>query len=127
MRKSFSSTPITYNGQTKSLAQWAMDLGVPYPTVRMRYTRGVRDPEVLLSNSRGYVMTGQAGYRLTRITSRSPDSFLEDWFRPEVLDVLRARAAEAHVGSVQLIMDIVSKWADENKLTGVNTETDHDN
>lgn len=40
---SFSKTLISHGGETKPLHEWAEIFGIPYATVRMRYTRGKRD------------------------------------------------------------------------------------
>lgn len=45
---SISHLPITHKGETRPLRDWCIKLNLPYKTAYMRYTRGVRDPEVLL-------------------------------------------------------------------------------
>lgn len=43
-----SNINITYNGKTKTIKQWAEELGINYNTLRMRHFRGWSDKECLL-------------------------------------------------------------------------------
>jgi hypothetical protein len=43
VKENIANTPITYRGETYSLASWCRILSLTYTTVRMRYTRGQRD------------------------------------------------------------------------------------
>ncbi len=40
--------PVTVDGVTLTLAEWAKHRGIPYKTVAMRWKRGHRDPKKLL-------------------------------------------------------------------------------
>lgn len=48
-----SNATVTHNGVTLPLREWAKHFKIPYPTLRMRYTRGKRDPVDLFRPSRG--------------------------------------------------------------------------
>jgi hypothetical protein len=39
---------LTYNGQTKSMAEWADELGIKYSTIRSRLRYGWSDSEALI-------------------------------------------------------------------------------
>lgn len=54
MANEMAHVRITHNGRTMALSDWAHELGIPYATVRMRYTRGERDPVKLLKSPRYY-------------------------------------------------------------------------
>lgn len=43
-----SNINITYNGKTKTIKQWAEELGINYNTLRMQHFRGWSDKECLL-------------------------------------------------------------------------------
>lgn len=42
-----ASHPVTVDGVTRPLREWADIYGLPYKTVSMRWTRGYRDPKKL--------------------------------------------------------------------------------
>ena len=54
MSNSIAGAQIEHNGKTMALSEWVHELGLPYVTVRMRYTRGVRDPQRLFAPTRFY-------------------------------------------------------------------------
>ncbi len=41
-----ATTELTHNGTTKTLKEWSDILNIPYATMRMRYTRGVRGDDL---------------------------------------------------------------------------------
>ena len=42
--ENYTPRKITYNGETKSLMQWAKESGIPYSTLYKRITSGDKDP-----------------------------------------------------------------------------------
>lgn len=46
--RSISSQPLTVQGVTMTLSEWAKARGIAYSTVAMRWKRGHRDPKQLL-------------------------------------------------------------------------------
>ena len=38
---------ITHNGQTQTLKEWGITLGIKYSVIRMRYKRGLRGEDLL--------------------------------------------------------------------------------
>ena len=42
-----ATAEITHNGQTHALRDWADILDIPYATLRMRYSRGIRGEDLL--------------------------------------------------------------------------------
>lgn len=69
-RQDIANVVITYMGETKSLMKWCEDLNLNYVTVRVRYSRGTRVPEL---------------FRETTTTNeKSSPKYLEKALRPEV-------------------------------------------
>jgi len=44
--KSLSTTAVEHDGYRYTLREWAEFLSIPYATLRMRYTRGLRGDEL---------------------------------------------------------------------------------
>lgn len=51
-RNKANNRMITYKGETKSLAQWCADLGIPYFTVHKRLRLGWSDEQALSKEAR---------------------------------------------------------------------------
>lgn len=51
-KNNLASELITYGSDTRTLMQWAQDLGFTYNTLRMRYTRGLRGNDLFASVNR---------------------------------------------------------------------------
>ncbi len=49
-RNKTNNIRIIFNGVDKCIAEWCEDLGLLDKTIYMRYTRGIREPEVLFYN-----------------------------------------------------------------------------
>ena len=45
----YANTLFMFKGKTKTLRQWAYDLGLNYSTIKSRYEYGIRDPEKLFA------------------------------------------------------------------------------
>jgi hypothetical protein len=99
-------TPITYQGHTKPLAQWAHDLEIPYETLRMRLSRGETDPDKLLRKPRGYWLGKDAPKKYDM-------SVLDDMFAPKTVDKLREIARQSGLSPLQVLQKVVTKKLDE--------------
>jgi hypothetical protein len=111
MTTGFSLKPITHRGETKPLAQWADDLGLPYATVRMRASRGVTDPAELFRPPRGYF---QKAVPTTGKPLRKYDlTLLDDMFPAQTVEQLREIGRQANLSPLQVVQKIVIKKAEE--------------
>jgi hypothetical protein len=109
MSDSMSSTPLTFDGVTLPMSEWATRLGIPYVTVRMRYTRGERDPAKLLRQPRGYLSaTG------THVAEQPEHrSLLSELFGAATTKKLQDLAALTGETPLMIATKIVQKYADE--------------
>lgn len=106
---------VTHNGKTMALSEWAFELGLPYATVRMRWTRGQRDPVQLFA---------PAQYRRNNVTDmpeRKVAGILGDLFPEDVVDHLRDIAKQTNLAPVQVVQKIVAQRVKE--LLATQTQT----
>ena len=104
---------ISRDGVTRSLSQWATVLGIPYTVVRMRYKRGKRTFEELLSPK------GTQGVRVSIDTKNTGETrvvqvehtFLDDMLTPDLADKVRQIAKEFDMSPMQVVAEIVEKQA----------------
>lgn len=110
-----SGVLISRDGVTRSLAQWATVLGVPYTVVRMRYKRGKRTFEELLGPK------GKQGTRInigpseggeTRVV-QVEHTLLDDLLTPTLADQVRDLARQANMAPLQVVSKIVEKKVNE--------------
>lgn len=110
MTREFSMLSVTHRGETKPLAQWAQDLGIPYETLRMRVSRGETDPDRLLRRPRGY---WKPAPKVGELPKKYDQSVLDDMFPPKTVDKLRQAAHEAGLSPLSVVQKIVTKKLDE--------------
>lgn len=98
---------VTHNGKTMALSDWAFELGIPYATIRMRWTRGQQDPERLFA---------PAQYRRSNVThkpERKVAAILDDLFPADVVERLREIAKQTDLAPVQVMQKIVAQRTKE--------------
>lgn len=110
-----ASVVVAHNGKTMALSEWAFELGIPYATVRMRWTRGHRDPARLFA---------PAQYRRSNVAhkpGRRVVGILDDLFPEDVVDHLRDIAKQTNLAPVQVVQKIVAQRVKE--LLATQTQT----
>ena len=106
MTQSIAGAQIEYNGKTMALSEWAHELGLSYATVRMRYTRGIRDPQRLFAPTRFY--RGQKPPK--QVDAQVPNrTLIDENFMPDIAKEIYAAAEELGITPVQVVVQIVTK------------------
>lgn len=117
-----SSVMIERNGVTRSLREWAGVMGVPYPTVRMRYTRGKRNFAELFSTLglHGSVHVSSDNAKQVTVT-RQERTFLDDLFDFDLARRIRAVGEEMDMAPVDVVREMVRHGVEkiERKKAGV--------
>lgn len=113
MRKAYAGTMIQHNGKTLALSEWARELQIPYPVLRMRYRRGVTDPAKLLRPPEFHFTGGKA--RVVSVLERAPQSvsMLERLLPPDVLESVMRVAEQAGFTPEETVVRLVRKKAAE--------------
>lgn len=108
MRKTFTRCEITYNGKTMTLPEWAHELGLPYSTVRMRYTRGETDPVQLFRplEYRSNLALGK-GKHPARLTYE----VLYETFPQDVIDNLQKIADAKGITPIEVAIKIIKHYS----------------
>lgn len=108
-----SHTRITYDGATHTLRDWAKVLGIPYATLRMRYSRGHHAPEVLFRTTRINGLNPEAS-AIKTVKPTSPVgswSIIDELFSPHAAKMLRKAAEENNMPVVLLLGEMIERWA----------------
>jgi hypothetical protein len=106
MSQSIAGAQIEHNGKTMALSEWAHELGLSYATVRMRYTRGIREPQRLFASTRFY----RAQKPPQQVSAQLPNhTLLDDLFPKDIAAEIRAAAEELGVTPMQVVVQIVTK------------------
>ena len=112
-----STLEITYKGETNTLRQWSSLLDSPYPTLRVRYMRGKRDPADLLGpldlRGRKRVQRPTVAARRAEVAVRISQTFLDDLLGPETMTAVREIAKRTNFTPIEVVRKIVKKRAIE--------------
>ena len=109
MRKDIAGVQVTHGGKTMALSEWAREVGIPYATLRMRYTRGETEPAALFR-------APPFRYRVRSVGDPPPRinlSLLDEMFPPETVAQLHEIARRADLSPLQVVLKIVKKRAAE--------------
>lgn len=120
MGKKFShgdiaNVQLTHDGVTRTLRAWATVLGIPYEVVRMRFKRGKRTFDELLSakGARGVKIKIDRGTDGETRIVQMEHTLLDDLFSPDTAAKVREIARQAGMAPLQVVQKIVEKKAAE--------------
>lgn len=100
---------IERGGVTRTLREWSEVLGLPYPTVRMRYKRGKREFSDLFSTSglHGIVRIAPVEGGSEVVITRQERTFLDDLFGFDMANRVRAVAESMGMVPVDVVREMV--------------------
>lgn len=108
-RSDIAAIAFEHEGVTRTLRDWSKVLGLPYPTVRMRWRRGKREFSDLFSTDRlhGIVRYSEGEGGSTVVVTRQERTFLDDVFGFDMANRVRAVAESMRMVPVDVVREMV--------------------
>ena len=108
MRGTIANVLLTHNGTTKTISEWSVHLGIPYPTIRMRYTRGERESSRLLLPANPYTPSPARKKVGMKDKRRQVATILSGVLAPSSLQRLEELARQQNSSPLQMAVNILN-------------------
>ena len=115
MRGTIANVLLTHNGTTKTISEWSVHLGIPYPTIRMRYTRGERESSRLLLPANPYTSSPDRKKVGMKDKRRQVATILSNVLAPSSLQRLEELARQQNSSPLQMAVNILNNVLNQDR------------